>query len=98
MPRTTINIEAPLLRELKKEQRRSGKTLGQIVSELLAEALARKGAAQAAPRRFQWVSRPMGARVDLADKEALQLAPDPSDLAEARSTNRLQDGGGCKWW
>ena len=42
MPRTTLDIDAPLLRELKKLQEKEGRSLGKIVSQLLAEALARR--------------------------------------------------------
>jgi hypothetical protein len=70
MPRTTLDIDATLLRELKKLQREQGRSLGKLVSELLAEALARRKTAPV-PARLRWISRPMHARVDLADKEAV---------------------------
>jgi hypothetical protein len=73
MPRTTIDIDAGVLRELKRRQRREGKTLGQLVSELLAVSL-REAKEQA--RGLQWKARPMGARVDLEDKEAVRRALD----------------------
>jgi len=74
MARTTIDIDAAVLRELKKRQRREGKTLGQLVSELLASALdyAPNPAAERAP--FVWSSKPMQALVDLEDKEAIRRA------------------------
>jgi len=58
------------MKELRELQKREGGTLGGLVSRLLAEALARQ------PRRgskpgLEWMARPMGARVDLADKEAV---------------------------
>jgi hypothetical protein len=72
MPRTTIDIDPTVLRELKERKRREGKTLGRLVSELLARALhAESGDA---PRRLEWTSRRMGARVDLDDKEAVRRA------------------------
>jgi hypothetical protein len=71
MPRTTIDIDAAVLRELKRRQRREGKSLGQVVSELLAVSL-REG--QGPPANFRWTARPMGARVDLEDKEAVRRA------------------------
>ncbi len=40
VPRTTIDIDASVLRELKNRQRLGNKTLGQLASELLARALA----------------------------------------------------------
>jgi hypothetical protein len=78
MPRTTLNIEAPILRELKKLQRAERRSLGRIVSQLLAEVLASRRAAPSAAQ-LQWVSRPMHARVNLADTEALYDVLDRRD-------------------
>ncbi len=78
MPRTTLNIEAPLLGELKKLQEKEGRSLGRIVSQLLAEALARRKNAPELPK-LQWVSRPMHALVALSDKEALYGVLDRGD-------------------
>ena len=39
MPRTTIDIDAPILRDLKRRQKQEGKSLGRLVSDLLAQAL-----------------------------------------------------------
>jgi hypothetical protein len=75
MPRTTLDIDAPILRDLKKRQRREGKSLGRLVSDLLARAMdASESKETDAP--FTWNSRPMGARVDIADKEAVRAALD----------------------
>jgi hypothetical protein len=73
--RTTLDIDDPVLKELKRRQRAEGKSLGKFASELLARALAEHGK-DAEPARFNWLSRDMGARVDLADKEALYQAMD----------------------
>ena len=73
MPRTTIDIDAAVLQELEARKRREGKTLGGIVSELLASALRRQ---DERPIAFAWHTRPMGAMVDLEDKEALRRALD----------------------
>jgi hypothetical protein len=78
MPRTTIDIAAPILQELKALQRENGRPLGQIVSQLLAEALSRRTSARKA-REFRWISKPMRALVDIADKEALHAALDRED-------------------
>lgn len=72
--RTTIDIDAALLRRLEERKRREGKTLGQLVSELLASALQESERPGARERRLDWVSRPMGARIDLEDKEAAPRA------------------------
>jgi hypothetical protein len=75
--RTTIDIDDPILKDLKRLQRREGKSLGRLVSDLLARALAeeRRGT-RPSPPKFQWISRPMRARVDLADKDAVLDAMD----------------------
>lgn len=39
VPRTTLNIDQPVLKELQRLQKQSGKSLGALVSELLVEAL-----------------------------------------------------------
>ncbi len=78
MPRTTLDIDGPILRELKELQAREGRSLGKIVSQLLAEALARRKTAPELPK-FQWVSRPMHALVALSDKEAIYGVLDRRD-------------------
>ncbi len=70
VPRTTIDIDSSVLRELKRRQRTQKKSLGQLASELLAQALATEGTAEA-PAALSWTSKPLGLKVDLDDKEAL---------------------------
>jgi hypothetical protein len=74
MARTTIDIDVTVMRELKRRQRREGKTLGRLVSELLATALQEPESEP--PRDFAWTTKSMGALVDLEDKEALRRALD----------------------
>ena len=76
MPRTTVDIDAPILRELKRLQKRERKALGRLVSDLLAQALGSRSTAAPRGREFAWVARPMDARVDLADKEAVRAVLD----------------------
>jgi hypothetical protein len=64
--RTTIDIDDPVLRDLKKLQRQEGKTLGRLVSDLLARAIAETTTDGAKPPAFRWKSKPMGARIDLS--------------------------------
>jgi hypothetical protein len=73
MPRTTLDIDPTVLRELKRRRREEGKSLGQLASELLARELARE-APSGEPAPLEWSARPMGARVDLEDKDALDAA------------------------
>lgn len=71
MPRTTIDIDATVLDELRARQRREGKTLGRLASELLATAL-HETAPEEGVEPFRWRSHRMGKpKVDLEDKEAL---------------------------
>jgi hypothetical protein len=73
--RTTLDIDDPLLRELKQLQAREGKSLGRLVSDLLAQAL-KVDAAPTAASPPVWIARPMRARVNLEDKEAVYRALD----------------------
>jgi hypothetical protein len=68
MPRTTVDIDASVLRELKKRQRREHKPLGQLVSELLARAIELE---EYASPPFAWVAKDLRPRVDLEDKDAV---------------------------
>jgi len=85
--RTTVNIDDPVLKELKKLQKERGKSLGRLISDLLAQALRERKQADKRPRARRWISRRMGARMDPADKEALYAALDrkaPADEEEDR--------------
>jgi hypothetical protein len=74
MTRTTLDIDAAVLRGLKRRQKREGKSLGQLVSELLAGALDRERDPLDEEEPFVWFSKPMQALVDLEDKEAVRRA------------------------
>ena len=75
--RTTVDIDDPILKEVRTLHEREGRSMGAIISELLAESLARRRTAGARPS-FRWVSRDMKALVDIADKEAVHAALDAS--------------------
>lgn len=69
--RTTLDIDGSVLAQLKKLQQRRNTSLGRLVSELLARALAEE-TADSAPLPLDWRAAPMGARVDLEDRDAVQ--------------------------
>jgi hypothetical protein len=71
--RTTLDIDAPILREVKALHEREGRSMGAVVSELLAEALARRRSTRVRPS-FRWTSREMTPLIDLSDKEAVYAA------------------------
>ena len=75
MPRTTIDLDPTILRQLKARQRREGKTLGRLVSELLSTAMQADDEPRP-PALLAWASRPMRALVDLDDPEAVRRALD----------------------
>ena len=72
--RTTIDIDDPVLKEVKARQKKGRQSLGRLVSELLAQALHLRQ--RPLPKRStpEWISKPMHARVDLADKDAVYAA------------------------
>lgn len=70
MPRTTLDIDAAVLRELKRRQQHEKKTLGELASELLAKALAEE-TADPYPAPLNWTSKALGLKVDLEDKDAV---------------------------
>ena len=75
MPRTTIDLDAAILRELRRRGSREGKSMGQVASELLARAVAE-------PRDlpvpdFTWTATDLGRPlVDLEDPEEVRRALD----------------------
>ncbi len=84
MPRTTLDIDAPLLDELKRLGRLEGRSIGRLASDLLAEALSGRRP-KSARKAFRWNARRMVARVDLADKDALHAVLDAKDETGAGS-------------
>lgn len=78
MTRTTLDLDATVLQELRDRATRDGKSMGVVASELLAPALA--VAPEPEPPPFEWISRHLGTpRVDLEDKDAVQAILDADD-------------------
>ena len=74
--RTTLDIDDPILREVKAIHEKEGRSIGAVVSELLADALARRRRGPRTRPALRWVSRPLKPRVNLADKEAVYAVLD----------------------
>jgi len=70
MARTTLDIDEPILKELRDLQAKEKKSLGQLATELLADALSRRTKPHK-PKKLKWISKHLKARVDLSDKEAV---------------------------
>jgi hypothetical protein len=80
MPRTTLDLDASVLRELRRRGARERKSMGQVASEVLAAGLGERAPRDPAP--LSWPSRHMGRpRIDLDDKEALGRMLDGEYLA-----------------
>jgi len=80
MARTTVDIDPPVLKEVRRLQRREGLSMSKMISRLLAEALSRHGTEKTAEKTsLHWVSRRMNPLVDLVDKEAVYAALDRDD-------------------
>jgi plasmid stability protein len=70
MPRTTFDLDATVLADLRRRAATEGKSMGQVASELLAGGLSEERPTESRPLR--WASKEMGPfKVDLEDKEAV---------------------------
>lgn len=68
-----MNIDASVLRALKRRAAEEGKSLGDVISEVVAPALASKPTNRSS--RLRWRTAQMGPpKVDLEDKEAVRVA------------------------
>ena len=79
MPRTTLDLDASVLKQLRRRGQRDGKSLGRVASELLARCL-ELDSADRPVAALPWSSWHLGVpRVDLDDKEALRAALEDRD-------------------
>ncbi len=76
MPRTTLDLDSEVLRDLRRRGTSERKSMGQVASELLTKALA-ASEADPAVSPLRWTSRDLGSpRVDLEDTEAVRALLD----------------------
>ena len=79
MARTTVDIDTPILQEIKNLQREEGKSMGRLISELLSDALGHR-----VPERgeftLDWFHQDMGALIEIGDKEELYPTMDNNGL------------------
>lgn len=70
MPRTTLDLDATVLDELRHRAASQGKSMGQVASELLASNLRERKPAELPP--LNWARKDMGPfKIDLEDKDAV---------------------------
>jgi hypothetical protein len=79
MPRTTLDIDATVLKRLRRRSKEQSKSMGQVASEVLAVGL-NDAPIQGAPP-LELVRRPMGSfKIDLEDKGAIAKLLDAEEL------------------
>jgi len=83
--RTTVDIDDPILKEVKALKRKEKASLGRVVSDLLAVGLRARAGSGSQPKPGRWISRTMTARLDLADKDALYAAMEPKAPVRTRA-------------
>ncbi len=86
--RTTVDIDDPILKDLKKIQEKEGKSLGRLISDLLARAIRERESPKGSAKSPRWISKAMDARVDLADREALYEAMEQGPPTAERTKKR----------
>lgn len=70
MPRTTFDLDATVLADLRRRAGSEGKSMGQVASELLAGVLGVEASTEPPP--LNWARKDMGPfKIDLEDKEAV---------------------------
>ena len=75
--RTTINLDAMIVKELKRRSKGAGKSMGQLASELLATSLREQTGRPRNPGGLTWIAKDLGRPlVDLEDKEAVRARLD----------------------
>ena len=75
--RTTIDLDATVVNELKRRSKRAGKSMGQLASEMLATSLKEHAGRTQNPDVLAWISKDLGRPfVDLEDKEAVRAVFD----------------------
>jgi hypothetical protein len=75
--RTTIDLDATVVKELKRRSKSAGKSMGQLASEMLATSLKEGTERTRNPNGLAWISKDLGRPfVDLEDKEAVRALLD----------------------
>ncbi len=77
MPRTTLDLDSSILKQLRRRAIDEHKSMGQVASERLALGFGADAPNGQVQVQFRWPSRHMGKpRFDLRDKDALWKALD----------------------
>jgi len=75
--RATIDLDATVVKELKRRSKAVGKSMGQLASELLATSLKEQAGRPRKPAGLTWIAKDLGRPLlDLEDKEAVRALLD----------------------
>ncbi len=66
-----MDIDDPILEEVKRFRDQEGKSLGRVITDLLAWAIADLNKQEDQDSEFEWTARSLGARIQLEDKDVL---------------------------
>jgi hypothetical protein len=79
MPRTTLDLDATVLADLRRRAAAESKSMGQVASERLAHSLHAEAPVEAQP--LNWATKDMGRfKIDLEDKDAVWRLLDSEEL------------------
>lgn len=79
MPRTTLDLDATVLADLRRRAAAEAKSMGQVASERLAHSLRDEAPVEAQP--LNWATKDMGRfKIDLEDKDAVWRLLDSEEL------------------
>ena len=81
MPRTTFDIDGPILHDVRVLARKEKKAMGRLASELLALGLAERGKRAKARPPFKWIAKDMRPRMDFT---CIGEVLDALDVADGR--------------
>lgn len=76
--RTTLDIKEPILAQVRRLAREQHRPVGEVASDLLGEALGKSEPRTGRSVEFHWQGKPMRAKVDLSDRDAMYEAMDKS--------------------
>jgi plasmid stability protein len=80
MPRTTLDLDATVLADLRRRAAAQSKSMGQVASEVLAIGLHDEPTEEQPP--LQWARKDLGLKVDLEDKDAVWRILDTEEFGE----------------
>lgn len=78
MARTTLDLDASVLAQLRRRSKRERKSMGRLASEVLAIGLEEGRPGEQPP--LEWARRDLGFKVDIDDKDALWRVLDADEL------------------